>query len=130
MTDKVDYHKLRSLNIFRDFDKNEIDAACKHFFVRNLEKDSVLFSEGMTGELLYIIISGRVEIIKKTKDGRKIILATMGANEIVGEMSLIESAPRTATGKTCEDSVLMVITKSAFNQILDSNPRTLFLKVQ
>ena len=52
MTEKIDYHKLRSLTIFKDFDKNEIDTVCKHFFVKNLEKDSVLFSDGMTGELL------------------------------------------------------------------------------
>jgi CRP-like cAMP-binding protein len=78
----------------------------------------------MPGELLYIIMSGRVEIIKKTKDNEKIVLATMGANEIVGEMSLIDSEPRSATGRTSEDSVLLVIKKQSFNEILQSDPRT------
>jgi CRP/FNR family cyclic AMP-dependent transcriptional regulator len=73
--------------------------------------------------LLYIIMSGRVEIIKKTNDNKKIVLATMEANDIIGEMSLIDSAPRTATGITSADSVLMVITKQSFNEILQSDPR-------
>jgi CRP-like cAMP-binding protein len=79
--------------------------------------------EGEPGELLYIIMSGSVEIIKKTKDNEKMVLATMGANDIVGEMSLIDSEPRTATARTSADSVLMVITKQKFNEILQSDPR-------
>ena len=77
----------------------------------------------MPGELLYIIISGCVEIIKETKDKEKIVLATIGANDIVGEMSLIDSEPRSATGITSTDSVLLVIKKQSFNDILESDPR-------
>ena len=124
MPNQPDYNRLRSLTIFKDLDKNELEIVYKHVFEKSVEKDSVLFVEGMSGELLYIIMSGRVEIIKKTKDNKKIILATMGANDIIGEMSLIDSAPRSATGRTSEDSVLLVITKQSFNEILQSDPRT------
>ena len=78
----------------------------------------------MPGELLYIIMSGCVEIIKKTKDNEQIVLATLGVNDIVGEMSLIDSEPRSATVITSEDSVLLVIKKQSFNEILQSDPRT------
>jgi len=124
MPNQPDYNRLRSLTIFKDLDKNELEIVYKHVFEKSVEKDSVLFVEGMSGELLYIIMSGRVEIIKKTKDNKKIVLATMGANDIIGEMSLIDSAPRSATGRTSEDSVLLVITKQSFNEILQSDPRT------
>jgi CRP/FNR family transcriptional regulator, cyclic AMP receptor protein len=123
MSNQLDYDRLRSLTIFKDLDKNELEVVYKHVFEKSVEKDSVLFVEGMPGELLYIIMSGRVEIIKKTKDNKKIVLATMGANEIVGEMSLIDSEPRTATGRTSADSVLLVITKQNFNEMLKSDPR-------
>jgi CRP/FNR family transcriptional regulator, cyclic AMP receptor protein len=124
MLNQPDYNRLHSLTIFKDLDKNELEIVYNHVFEKSVEKDSVLFVEGMPGELLYIIMSGRVEIIKKTKDNKKIVLATMGANDIIGEMSLIDSAPRSATGRTSEDSVLMVITKQSFNEILQSDPRT------
>jgi CRP/FNR family transcriptional regulator, cyclic AMP receptor protein len=123
MPNQPDYDRLRSLTIFKDLDKNELEIVYKHVFEKSVEKDSVLFVEGMSGELLYIIMSGRVEIIKKTKDNKKIVLATMGANDIIGEMSLIDSEPRSATGRTSADSVLMVITKQSFNEILQSDPR-------
>jgi CRP/FNR family transcriptional regulator, cyclic AMP receptor protein len=124
MPNQLDCNRLRSVTIFKDLDKNELELVLKHVFEQSVKKDSVLFVEGMPGELLYIIMSGRVEIIKKTKDNEKIILATMGANEIVGEMSLIDSEPRSATGRTSEDSVLLVIKKQSFNEILQSDPRT------
>ena len=122
MPDQLDYNRLRSLTIFSDLDKNEFEIVYKRVFEQSIKKGSLLFVEGEPGELLYIIMSGSVEIIKKTKDNEKMVLATMGANDIVGEMSLIDSEPRTATARTSADSVLM-ITKQKFNEILQSDPR-------
>ena len=124
MPNQPEYHRLRSVAIFKDLDKNELEIVHKHVFEQNVKKDYVLFAEGMPGELLYIIMSGCVEIIKKTKYNEQIVLATLGANDIVGEMSLIDSEPRSATVITREDSVLLVIKKQSFNEILQSDPRT------
>jgi CRP-like cAMP-binding protein len=123
MQDQIDYNRLHSLTIFGDLDKNELEIVYKYLFVRKAPKYFFLFSQGMPGDFLYIIMSGRVEIIKKTKDNKQIVLATMGADDIVGEMSLIDSEPRSATGRTSEDSVLLGLTKKAFNEMLNSDPR-------
>ena len=123
MSDQMDYNKLRSLTIFRDLDKKELETIQKHIFEQNVKKDSMLFMEDMPGEFLYIILSGRVDIVKETIDKEKIVLASMGADEIIGEMSLIDSQPRSATGVTSEDSVLLVINKQNFDEMLQSDPR-------
>jgi CRP-like cAMP-binding protein len=123
MSDQMDYNKLRSLTIFRDLDKKELEVIRKHIFEQNIKKDSMLFMEDMPGEFLYIILSGRVDIVKETIDKEKIVLASMGADEIIGEMSLIDSQPRSATGVTSEDSVLLVINKHNFDEMLQSDPR-------
>ena len=117
-----DVYKLSSVSIFRDLDRSELEKVCKHIFEKKVEKDSILFTEGMPGEVLYIILSGSVEIIKNTDNHKEKILATMRANDIVGEMSLIDSKPRSATGRTCEDSVLLAITKRNFDEMLNSDP--------
>jgi CRP/FNR family transcriptional regulator, cyclic AMP receptor protein len=123
MSDQINYQKLRSLTIFRDLDKKEIETIQKHMFEQSVKKDSMLFMEDMPGEFLYIIVSGRVDIIKETIDKEKITLASMGPDEIIGEMSLIDSQPRSATGVTSEDSVLLVIKKQNFDEMLQSDPR-------
>lgn len=123
MSEQIDYHKIHSLTIFKDLDRQELEKLQRFIFVKNTAKDCFLFSQGMPGELLYVIISGRVELVKNTKDNKKLVLATMGPNAIIGEMSLIDSAPRSATGKTIEDSVMLGITKKSFNELLDVEPR-------
>jgi CRP/FNR family transcriptional regulator, cyclic AMP receptor protein len=123
MNEQIDYLRLRPLNIFRDLDNNELETVCKYFFVKKVDKGFFLFAEGMPGELLYIILSGQVEIIKKTTDNKKIVLAEMGPNDIIGEMSLIDSEPRSATCRASENSVMLGITKKSFIEMLDANPR-------
>lgn len=122
MSEPLDYNRLLSINIFSDLKKNELEIVYDRIFVQSIKKDSILFAEGMPGDLLYIIMSGAVVITKKTKEKEEMVLATLGANEIVGEMSLIDSGPRTATARTTVDSVLIVITKQKFNEILQSDP--------
>ena len=66
-------------------------------------------------------------VMKKLTREVGIVLITAvisGGNngEIVGEMSIIDSGARTASGKTGEDSKLIVVTKNSFAEILDSDP--------
>ena len=108
MSDQRDYRRLSAIPIFRDLDKNELDVVFNHVFEQNVKKDNVLFVEG-------------IEITKETKNKEKILLALMGPGDMVGEMSLIDAEPRSATAVTTEDSVLLVITKRSFNEILRSD---------
>ncbi len=122
MPDPVEYEMLKGISLFSGMTDEELDIVSKKVFLKSYKKGSTLFVEGMPGEVLYIVVDGKVDIIKKTKEGDKLI-AQLGAGEILGEMSLIDSGPRTASGKTSEDSRLIVITKNSFSEMLDSDPR-------
>jgi len=121
MPDPVEYEVLKDVILFKGMSDSELEVVSKKVFFKPYKKGSTLFVEGMPGEVLYIVAEGSVDIIKKTKDGDKVI-ANLGKGEIVGEMSLIDSGARTATGKTGEDSKLIVITKNSFMEMLDSDP--------
>ncbi len=122
MPEPIDYNRLKQVNLFRDLTDVEIDIVCRKVFEKSYKKGSILFVEGMPGEILYIVTEGGIDIIKKTKSDEKVI-AKLGPGEIAGEMSLIDSGPRTATGRTNADTKLIVITKNSFNEILDSDPK-------
>jgi CRP-like cAMP-binding protein len=77
----------------------------------------------MTGEILYIIRKGSVNITKKAGP-QEIVLATLKEGEFLGEMSLIDNRPRTATARVAEESSLLVMTKKAFNTLLEKQPST------
>ncbi|MEL0020034.1 MAG: cyclic nucleotide-binding domain-containing protein, partial [Rickettsiales bacterium] len=68
----------------------------EQIYARNLKAGDVLFREGAEGDDAYIVESGSIEISLDLPAGKK-VLATLGKGEILGEMSLIADAPRSAT---------------------------------
>jgi CRP/FNR family transcriptional regulator, cyclic AMP receptor protein len=122
LPDPVDYERLKSIDLFKNLTDAELEIVSRKVFEKPYKKGSTLFVEGMAGEVLYIVSEGSVDIVKKTKAGDKLI-SSPGPGEIVGEMSLIDDEPRSASGRTGVDSKLVVITKNSFNEILESDPR-------
>jgi CRP/FNR family transcriptional regulator, cyclic AMP receptor protein len=59
-----------------------------------------VFAEGEPGDRLYIIISGKVKIGRRSSDGRQNILAIMGPSDMFGELSIIDPGPRTSSATT------------------------------
>jgi signal transduction histidine kinase len=83
----------------------------------------VIIREGEPGDSLYIILAGALEVTKR--DGnRELTLATRREGEFLGEMSLLEQAPRTASVRAVEQSELLVIGPAAFRRLLEQRPET------
>ncbi len=122
MAAPLDLEALKSLPLFMDLTPPELATAATLFFEKSYMQNATLFVEGMTGEILYVIKKGSVQILKKGPNGREIVLATLKAGEFMGEMSLIDNRPRTATAKVAEESQLLVMTKKAFTTLLEKHP--------
>jgi CRP/FNR family cyclic AMP-dependent transcriptional regulator len=74
------------------------------------------------GEAVYVILHGTVKIHIEQADGRDVVLSIIGAGDTLGEMSLIDSAGRSASAITLEDSLLLWMDKAAFQQMLAEFP--------
>src|ERR1039458_7397786 len=135
MASPLDVESLKSFPLFKDLTSVELANMVPLFFEKTYTKNATLFVEGMTGEILYTIKKGSVHITKKGTGGQEIILATLKEGEFLGEMSLIDNRPRTATARVAEESSLLVMTKKAFNILLEKHPETalkillVFLKI-
>ena len=127
MAAPLEVESLKSLPLFADLSSTELANVAPLFFEKPYSKNSTLFVEGMTGEILYIIRTGSVNITKKA-GAQEIVLATLKEGEFLGEMSLIDNRPRTATARVAEESSLLVMTKKAFNNLLEKQP-TAALKI-
>jgi CRP-like cAMP-binding protein len=91
-------------------------------FTREFEPGSVLFHEGETGVVMYVIQSGYVRITKKVSGGDR-VLATLGPGEFLGEMSLLSGHPRTASAQVTEAAPAKVLELDAptFERLVTSN---------
>ena len=77
----------------------------------------VVVSEGSFGEALYLVLTGRVAVVKGNH-----ALAELGSGEFFGEMSLVEPAPRSATVSAVEPSFLFRLPHNALRQLITDSP--------
>ncbi|MGE4313364.1 MAG: EAL domain-containing protein [Pseudobdellovibrionaceae bacterium] len=87
--------------------------------------DSILMKAGEKGDTAYLIEDGIVDILIQEPDGRMKSVGKRGKGAIIGEMALIDQAPRTATIKTVTQCKLRKITATDFNRRLNSADPTI-----
>jgi CRP/FNR family transcriptional regulator, cyclic AMP receptor protein len=89
-------------------------------FGREFRKGHVLFREGEPGREMFVVQSGKVNILKKVRETEK-ILATLGAGEFFGEMAILNNKPRSAGATMAEDGKVLVIDPRTFEAMIRGN---------
>jgi len=115
------YEFLRKIPLFIGLSEADLEHLCEMVTEVLLPSGTELFAEGSLGERAYVIKSGQLEILKDS-DGRRVLLAVRQAGEVIGEMSLLESAPRFATVRARQDSVLLEINHKDLDHLLNTSP--------
>ncbi|HQR46145.1 MAG TPA: cyclic nucleotide-binding domain-containing protein [Thermoanaerobaculia bacterium] len=90
-------------------------------FVGRAAAGKEIFLEGDVGTEMYVIQSGSVELVKKTRRGDEKVLATLEKGDFFGEMSILEAVPRTATARAKTDCEFIRINQSTFDEMLRHN---------
>lgn len=109
---------LKKIPLFASLNFKEMAQVLEVAQVRNIEKGVEIIREGSTGEDMYIILKGKVDIIA---GGHKV--AELKPGNFFGEMSLIDRSPRSATVKTITDCKMLRITRSEFFPLLKREAR-------
>jgi CRP-like cAMP-binding protein len=89
-------------------------------FGKEFKRGNVLFREGEPGNEMYVVQAGKVNITKTVRETEK-ILATLGAGEFFGEMSILNNKPRSAGAVVAEDAKLLVIDPKTFEAMIRGN---------
>ncbi len=97
---------------------------------KTFKAGEVIMSQGDQGESAYIIEDGTVEIIIEKSDGSEQSVGTRGPGTMIGEMAIVDNAPRTATVKAVRDCTLLEITKEDFSRRLEAADPVLRMTTQ
>lgn len=89
---------------------------------RRGEPDDVIVKQGNPGIGLFIIVDGKVKIVKTTEAGTRMELATHGPGEVVGEMSALDGANRSADVVAVEKTRCLVLSAWDFKAFMESHP--------
>jgi len=82
---------------------------------KTFQEGDVLFKEGDDGTHALIIQSGEVEIVVNADQDEQVVLATVGAGGIIGEMALLEQNNRMATARAITGGSSIIVSNQVFN---------------
>lgn len=97
---------LSKASLFEALDEDGAAALRSSITEVRLGRGQTLFSEGDEGDRLYVILSGKVKLTRTSADGRENLLAVLGPGEMLGELSLFDPGPRTASAVAVTDAAL------------------------
>lgn len=110
---------LADIELFTGMTPTQLDWVAQRAHRRVFEAGRNVMTIEQPGEAIYIILQGTVKIHVEQGE-RDVILSILGAGDLLGEMSLIDSVGRSASAVTIENSLLLWMDKVTFNYMLDN----------
>jgi signal transduction histidine kinase len=108
---------LRGLPLFAGLPDEDLGRLCEMAETVAVPAGAVIMEEDSQGDALYVILSGSVEVTKRSRD-RELWIANRGPGEMLGEISLLEGAPRSATVRAAAECRLLKIRYEDFQRLL------------
>lgn len=114
---------IPKLEVFNFLEESDYNVLENYMFRYEYEAGAYVFKEGAHGGYMFFIVDGDVEVIKQF-DTKKHTIAKLGPGRSVGEMSLIDGSPRSATVRAAGDLSLIVLKREDFQKLLGEQPAT------
>lgn len=114
---------LEQTQLFSNSKRQDIEVIANYTHAYRAPADTQILDEGGKDRLLWFLIKGQLDILKSTDKGTQKKLATIRPGKSIGEMSLIDEQPHSASVVTTRESTLLLITRDSFFRLASQHPR-------
>ncbi|VAW97414.1 cAMP-binding proteins - catabolite gene activator and regulatory subunit of cAMP-dependent protein kinases [hydrothermal vent metagenome] len=121
---------IKSISLFEELPDEDLQAISELAVTRQYPKNTLVMCEGDRSDSLYIVLSGKVKVFLNDEEGKEVTLNIQGEGEYFGELAMLDNAPRSASVMTLEKTRLAVVSKSAFDECLECNPKIALTVIQ
>lgn len=118
----VDPALLGGVTLFRSMDDDERRALAAVMDVQEVRAGDTVFREGEAGDALLCVVDGRLETVVNDIAGQEIVLDAIGPGDTVGEMSMLDGRPRSATLRCTEDAKLLALGRDELLRVVPRAP--------
>ncbi len=118
MKEKNKNELLKKSQLFSSLTDTEINQIMNRMVIKQFKKNETILYEEDTNEFMYIILLGKVNVVRITEEGKEIILAMHKSGSFFGEMSMIDGKTIPASVIATENSLIAIISKKDFYSIL------------
>jgi CRP/FNR family transcriptional regulator, cyclic AMP receptor protein len=113
---------LARAGIFQGVDPSAVQDLKAALEPVSFPRAHVIFAEGEQGDRLYIVLSGKVKIGRRSPDGRENLLAVFGPSDMFGELSIFDPGPRTSTATTVTEVRAVTMDRTALREWITKRP--------
>src|SRR5918998_3200380 len=113
---------LARAGIFQGVEPSAVAALSKQLQPVDFPRGHVVFNEGEPGDRLYIIVSGKVKLGRRSADGRENLLTIMGPSDMFGELSIFDPGPRTSSATTITEVRAVSMDREALRAWIKDRP--------
>lgn len=121
MTDQEKTESLSQIFFFQSLPLSDIRIIASATTEKIIPAHEIFIEQGEDGNGAYFIIDGGVRVFRMTENGEIVNLAVLGNGEVIGEMSLIDDEPRSASIEAIKDTKVLVLTKEEFSSLLSNH---------
>lgn len=114
---------LKSISVFRELSERDFEELVSITTTRRLKAKEALFHKGDPGVQLYGALRGRLKVTAAGADGKEVVFGLMGPGEVIGEIALFDSRPRTGTVVAMEEAELLALHRRDLIPFLERRPR-------
>ena len=114
---------LLKMDVFGFLEAEDFPVVEEYMFTYQYEEGAYVFKEGAHGAYMFFIVEGIAEV-SKIQDTKKLTIAQLTPGRSVGEMSMLDGRPRSATVKALSTLVLIVLKRQDFFNLMEQHPKT------
>lgn len=113
---------IRDVPLLARLGSDDVRSLAQRGRVRNYSSGAVLFHEGEPGDSLHVVVEGRIRVAVVSPTGEEATVAYIGPGDCVGEFSIFDGRPRSASAIAAERTKTFVVTRDAFVEWLGERP--------
>ncbi|MBI3653218.1 MAG: Crp/Fnr family transcriptional regulator [Acidobacteria bacterium] len=122
----INVDSLSEIALFRDLTAAQLQKFSEILRCKIFPSGKTIINTDQPGEAVFIITSGTVKIHIEQADGADVVVSILGAGDIFGEMSLLDNKTRSASVSTIEETALLWMDKTTFQDCLKHIPQLTF----
>jgi CRP-like cAMP-binding protein len=127
-TNKLNY--LSHIQVFRDLTPDELAGMDRQLTMSSCQAGKIFYMPEDTGEVLFLLKKGRVQLYRIAPNGKKLIVVTLGPGAIFGEMSLVGQGMHNTFAEAVDECVLCVMSRSDVTRLMREKPEVAFRFVE
>lgn len=122
--------RLNQIEIFKNVSLANLENLSRAISIQAFNADEILFNEGDSGDAMYMLEEGEIDIFIREPSGAEKTLRTFTQGGVVGEFSLLDGQPRSASARAKESAKVLVLQREVFNRFIQSRPKVVLAMLQ